>query len=193
MRGLSHDEPEPDAVIDALADAAAPYRVERDVKIVALATQMDDLRADIAKTHDELAKSEATLAAMRAEADMPQARLQRFVQTFVIFFSEQEVLIEPAAVAQGLDALATMLHETNSNLRVVGYADETGSAATNRSQSRRRADKVISMLVERGVPRERLALAPRAYTDVLADSGPGYLRNRRVLFELPYAHEFDIK
>ena len=49
------------------------------------------------------------------------------------------------------------------------------------------------MLVERGVPREKLALVPRSTLAPIADSSLGVGRSRRVVFEQPYDHEFDIR
>ena len=63
----------------------------------------------------------------------------------------------------------------------------------NRAISRKRADRVVAMLVERGVPRERLALVPRSTLDPIADAELDTTRSRRVVFEIPFEGEFDVK
>jgi outer membrane protein OmpA-like peptidoglycan-associated protein len=200
LRGLTADESEPQAVVDAIAPAAIPYAAVRDVKVVVLAPQAADLQADGAKAGAQLAELQAKVAQAKAaidqwrsETDAPAARLTRFIETFAVFFTEQDALVDPEAAGKGLDELAALLLTTGENLRVVGYADENGSITANRAASRKRADKIVAMLTARGVPREQLALAPRAAATPIADSGLDAARSRRVVFERPYAREFEVR
>jgi outer membrane protein OmpA-like peptidoglycan-associated protein len=191
LRGLTADEAEPQAIVEAIERDAKPYRTERDVKVVVLAPQAADLQADGARSGAHLAEMRVALDRLRAEADAPAAKLRRFIDGFAVFFTEQDTIVDRPAVIAGLDELAALLKATNEGLRVVGYADESGSPASNRAASRKRADKIVSMLVQRGVAREKLALVPRSTFDPIADTGLDAVRSRRVVFERPYAREFD--
>lgn len=207
LRGLAANDAEPQAVADAMASAAAPYRVEREIQIVALAAQTQELRAGETRAAATLQEALAQIDALRAELrqtraafdrlaaehDSPRAKLQRFVETFAVFFSDSDTLLNPAAAAAGLDELAALLKASDSGLRVVGYADDVGATVSNRSASRKRADKIVAMLVERGVPRGKLALVSRSTLNPIADSTLDTIRSRRVSFELPFAGEFDVR
>jgi outer membrane protein OmpA-like peptidoglycan-associated protein len=207
LRGLAANEAEPQAVVEAIARASAPYRVERDVSIVALASQTQDLRAgetraaatlqeaqaQIETLRAELEEARAALGRMTAAHESPTAKLRRFVESFAVFFSDSDNFVNPAAAAAGLDELAALLKASDSGLRVVGYADDIGATVSSRSASRKRADKIVSMLVERGVPRQRLALVSRSTLNPIADSALDTIRSRRVSFEVPYAGEFDVR
>jgi outer membrane protein OmpA-like peptidoglycan-associated protein len=193
LHGLAANENEPQRVLDAIAPAAAPYRVERDVVVLAPASALAESQRLIAQLQDELTQTRAALERLNAQTENPSVRLHRLIENFAVFFTKQDNLADPAAAVAGLDELAKLLVSAGEGLRVVGYSDESGSAITNSAVSRARADKVISMLVERGVPREKLALVPRSTLAPIADSSLGVGRSRRVVFEQPYDHEFDIR
>jgi len=177
------------------------------VKVVVLAPQAADLQANGARSGEMLeaareqiselrrsvADAQAAIERLRNENISPAARLKRFVETFAIFFTEQDTLVDPDAAAAGLDELARLLKASGESLRVVGYADESGSPASNRAASRKRADKIVAMLAERGVPREKLALVPRSTLNPIADTGLESARSRRVAFERPFAREFEVR
>jgi outer membrane protein OmpA-like peptidoglycan-associated protein len=197
LRGLTADEEEPRAIVDDIAPWARPYRAELDVKVVVLAPRAADLQTNGERAGarigslDEQARE--TRAALELLRDAPAVKLRRLVDSFAIFFTEQDNVVDPAAVLSGIDDLAALLKATGTNLRVVGYSDETGSSSSNRSISRKRADKIVSMLTERGVARDKLAIVPRAALYPIADTGLEAARSRRVAFEIPYAREFDMR
>jgi outer membrane protein OmpA-like peptidoglycan-associated protein len=200
LRGLAANETQPQAIVETLAPVAKPYRVEKEVSIVALASQAEEMRAGEARAVATLQEAQKQIEILNAEVnrlttlyDSPRAKLQRHISSFAVFFAEQDNLLDAAAANKGLDELADLLKSSDVNLRVVGYADEVGSANLNRSISRRRADKIVNMLVERGVPRQRLALVPRAAFDPISDVTLDAVRSRRVVFELPFVGEFDLR
>ncbi len=197
LRGLSADENEPQKIVDAIAPAASPYRAERDIMTLATASTMRErarqAAAELERLNSEVARSKASLEQLRAENDAPSLKLHRMIERFAIFFTEQDNLVAPAAVNAGLDALAELLKSSGEGLRVVGYADDVGSAVSNRAISRRRAEKVVGLLVERGAAREKLAIVPRSTQDPIAESEVGAARSRRVAFERVYDGEFDIR
>ena len=197
LRGLSSNEDEPQRVVDAIAPAALPYRVARDIKTVATTAGLQEegqkTSAQLTRLQSELEQSKASLDRLRAELDATPLRLHRLIDRFAIFFTEQDSLVDPAAANAGLDEMANLLKSSGDGLRVVGYADDGGSAASNRAVSRQRAEKVVAMLVERGVAREKLAIVPRSTLVPIAESGVGAARSRRVAFERVYDGEFDIR
>jgi outer membrane protein OmpA-like peptidoglycan-associated protein len=197
LRGLSSNEDEPQRVVDAIAPAALPYRVARDIKTVATTAGLQEegqkTSAQLTRLQSELEQSKASLDRLRAELDATPLRLHRLIDRFAIFFTEQDSLVDPAAANAGLDEMANLLKSSGDGLRVVGYADDVGSAASNRAVSRQRAEKVVAMLVERGVAREKLAIVPRSTLVPIAESGVGAARSRRVAFERVYDGEFDIR
>ena len=190
LRGLSVDENEPQIVLDAIAPAVLPYRVERDIKTVATtATAQEESQ----RAQARLAGLQSELDRLHAEMDSAPLRLRRLIDHFAIFFTEQENLVDPAAANTGLDEIATLLKSSGDGLRVVGYADDVGSATTNWVVSRRRAEKVVNMLVERGVARDKLAIVPRSTLVPIGESGVGAPRSRRVAFERVYDGELGIR
>jgi len=201
LRGLAANEEEPQAVVDAIAPAAAPYKVERGVAVVALAQETAHLKAAETRAREILKEARAEIDALRAELKDARAiskadardKLRRLSQSFAVFLSERDNIIDPSATEAKLDELAELLKLTGSDLRVVGYADKAGSAGVNRALARKRADMIVAKLVERGVPRARLAPVGRATLDPIADADLEKSRSRRVVFEIPFDGEFDVK
>jgi outer membrane protein OmpA-like peptidoglycan-associated protein len=182
LRGLAGGEADPEAIVREISPACEPYRAMTDVVAVATVGQMQALK-------DELDETRASLRRMIAEQEEPRAKLRRFTDSFAVFFTELDTLLDPAAAAAGLDELASLIKASGEGLRVVGYADDVGTATRNRVVSRKRAEKVVAMLVERGAPRDRLALVYRSSNNPIVDPNAG-LHSRRVSFEAPYVGEF---
>ena len=189
LRGLCASEADSRSIADAITPDAFPYAVERDVKLV---STQDDARREatrIAQLDATLDEARAALAVLRAEQDSAPAKLHRLEGSFAVFFTTHDNLADPASAGAGLDELARLLKLSGEGVRVVGYADEVGTPELNRTISRQRTDKVVAMLVERGVPRERLVSAARATLDPIASNASGATRNRRVVFERLYEGE----
>jgi outer membrane protein OmpA-like peptidoglycan-associated protein len=147
---------------------------------------------EIAQLRSQLAETLSSLGEIRRQADSEPAKLRRFIDNFAVFFARDDTLANPAAVRAGLDELAGLLKSTGEKLRVVGYAEEAGSVGVKSITSRRRAEKVVSMLVERGVLRENLAAVARGRLSPISDFSTGAPRSRRVVFERPYQGEFEL-
>lgn len=83
-------------------------------------------------------------------------------------------------------AIATMLEEMakrpEPEVSVIGHTDGTGNSADNDALSLQRAERVKQMLVERGVPAERIDTAGRGWREPLVPTATGVdePRNRRV-------------
>ncbi len=196
LRGLAANTQEPQALVEALTTVAEPYRIEQDVSVVALAAQAEALKTGETRAAATLQEAQQQIDALRAElrqAGGGRAQLRRYIEDFAVFFTDQDKLVNAAATGAKLDELAALVKAADANLRVVGYADEVGSPTLSRAISRQRADKVVAMLLERGVRRERLSLVPRSTLNPIADTGPDVARSRRVVFELAFSDEFDLK
>lgn len=200
LRGLAANEEAPQAVVDAIAPVAGPYKVEKGVSVVALARETADLKAREKRARETLKQAQAEIDALRAELKEAHAasggareKLRRLTQSFAVFFDKRNEILDPSATDARLDELAELLKSTGSNLRVVGFADEAGSSAFNRALSRKRAEKVVALLVARGAPRVRLAAVGRGAANAIGESEVDKSRGRRVIFEIPFEHEFDVK
>lgn len=69
----------------------------------------------------------------------------------------------------------------NAQVQLVGYTDNTGTPDANQALSQNRADAVKSMLVNQGVPAERISTQGQGQNNPVAsnDTEAGRLRNRR--------------
>lgn len=99
----------------------------------------------------------------------------------VLFASNKDALL-PAAqerLGQVADALKT---QDDHKIVVEGHTDSQGSAASNQGLSERRAQSVVTFLVSRGVPTEKIRAQGLGPTRPVADntSVEGRANNRRV-------------
>ena len=74
MRGLAVDESEAQAVLEEIAPAALPYRIERDLKLVVLESENQRV---VAKLQAALAETKAAVEALRAQAGGAGAPAER--------------------------------------------------------------------------------------------------------------------
>ncbi len=82
-----------------------------------------------------------------------------------------------------LDQFASGLREQpNTEIRIVGHTDSTGSDAINNPLSTQRAASARDYLVDRGVDSRRIQISGRGSYEPIADNGTdaGRSRNRRV-------------
>lgn len=195
LRGISPNESTAQSVLDAVAPDAYPYSVARDIIVLTPLSDSQRAAAGIANLDAALAQTRAELTELRAQSQSAPMQLRRLIEHSAIFFTVQDNLADPAAANAALDALARLLKTTGEGLRVVGYADEIGTQELNRNVSRLRAEKIVAMLVARGVPREKLSIAARSTLVPIADSGLNAvtMKNRRVVFERLYDGELDVR
>lgn len=83
-----------------------------------------------------------------------------------------------------LDRLAQQLNETGKRVRLVGFADESGTTPLNEVLSKRRAESVKAYLILRGVPADRIQTEGQGVQAPVADNATqeGRAQNRRVEF-----------
>ncbi|QRE75334.1 hypothetical protein [Methylobacterium aquaticum] len=128
------------------------------------------------------------VARLEARTDTPLQRLEDAVRRTAIFFGPDATYRDPAAAERDLAILAAALAAVEgARLRIVGYADGTGTPRANLEAARLRAERITADLERRGIPRSRL---------VVVNSRPPYpitdervTGNRRVVFELAYRAE----
>ncbi|MEO0619208.1 MAG: OmpA family protein [Pseudomonadota bacterium] len=115
--------------------------------------------------------------------------LTAFVMRNGIFFQNGTRFREEAIAKRTLDRLAALLRETDTRLRVIGYADLRGRADSNRGLATNRAEAVVAALVSRGIAENRLIIAERSAERMLSTVDGPEGGNRRVEFELPLTGE----
>jgi len=83
-------------------------------------------------------------------------------------------------------AVNAALSRSGSDIVVTGYTDTTGSAAQNDLLSRRRADQVRQLLIDRGFPEGRIQAVGRGERNLATPTADNVAeaRNRRVTIEV---------
>ncbi|SFU99415.1 OmpA family protein [Methylobacterium sp. 174MFSha1.1] len=171
------------ATLDRRTDAVEGSVNEARTRLGSLETRTEAVEA----TLPTLAPREA-VARLEARTDTPLQRLEDAVKRTAIFFGPDATYRDPEAAERDLATLAATLKAVEgARLRIVGYADGTGSQRANLEAARLRADRITADLERRGIPRARL---------VVVNSRPPYpitdervTGNRRVVFELAYSAE----
>ncbi len=168
-------------------DAAGP-------SLVAMGERVGDLRDAVALTDTALSsldlKAGTGVRAMTLLQN-PVRQLDDWVRSNAIFFTSGAEYASASDAEQALDTLAGHLARVPGRpLRVIGYADDTGSLETNRRVATERARIVTGALEARGISADRLIALGRAgpETAISSRNGPGS-PNRRVQFELAFPGE----
>ncbi|QPF84574.1 OmpA family protein [Bradyrhizobium genosp. L] len=172
------------ASLDQIRDATAAQAKAAAAQNTGLAAQYDKLGEQVGK----LGEQSATLAAI---ADGPAARLDRYVAATAVFFvNKSDEFLDKDQAEQQLRELAGLLANNDLRVRIVGYADQSGTEGANKTLARKRAEQVMRSLTAFGIEPTRLILVSRAatmpITDQLDAAGGG---NRRVSFETVYRSE----
>jgi outer membrane protein OmpA-like peptidoglycan-associated protein len=100
-----------------------------------------------------------------------------------IHFDVDRDTLRPDAAPQIAEIGRLLVREPSMRVRVVGHTDAQGSAAHNADLSRRRAQRIVDVLVrEHGIARSRLAPEGRGASEPVADNATeaGRAQNRRV-------------
>jgi outer membrane protein OmpA-like peptidoglycan-associated protein len=223
VSGIEPGQIETAPLLDALAAAAAPYRIVDRIGRVTGPEQLAASQAAAASLQQTLARLQASLdqmrdamaaqsksseqqvaglsqqyaklgeqyAALQSVVDSPVARLDRFIASTAVFFiNNSDEFVDNDQVAQQIRELAGLLANNDLKVRIVGYADQSGTEGANRTLGRKRAEHVMRQLTALGVEPSRLTLVSRAatmpITDRLDTTNGG---NRRVAFETVYRAE----
>ena len=230
VSGIEPSQVETAPLIDALAAAAAPYRVENRIGLVSAPEQLAASQAGVAGLQQTLARLQASVdqmreamaaqtkagdqqsaalkaqydklgeqyarlseqsAALQSVVDSPAARLERFIASTAVFFTNNsDEFLDNDQAAQQLQELAKLLANNDLRVRIVGYADQSGTEGTNKALARKRAEQVARRLTALGVDPSRLILVSRAATMPITDRIDTTVGgNRRVSFENVYRAE----
>ena len=133
---------------------------------------MDNQERDM---RDALAASEA--AAIRREGDLLAVSLKGDVT-----FDYDSATVRPGLYSE-IDRISKVLIKyPDTVIRVEGHTDSTGSESYNMDLSRRRADSVMNIIMQRGVPATRIETLPYGENMPIADNNTeaGRAMNRRV-------------
>ncbi len=138
---------------------------------------------------DRLLELENRLRALSPSPPTARQKLEAFIRSNVIFFSNDSEFRDAVETARVLDELASLARETNVLIRVVGYTDEAGGANRNAPLAQARAERVVADLVARGVPLDNLIAVGRPSAVLLAQGSGPDSPNRRAEFELGFNGE----
>lgn len=188
-----------DGRLDGLSEGLA--RIEHDAEALASRQEIEAARAHLASLEARMEKADAERARLATREDVaraetrlgerlntPTRRLEDIVHRTAIFFGPDATYRDPEAAERDLSALAAALAAVDgARLRIVGYADGTGTGRANLEAARLRATRITTDLEQRGILRARLVVVtsrpPLQITDERITG------NRRVIFELVYAAE----
>jgi outer membrane protein OmpA-like peptidoglycan-associated protein len=155
-----------------------------------------EMDAKLQSLTKELAALSAGSAEQRAarpgalpEASSPDQDLAAWAARNAIFFGDQTQFRDPLTARRQLSELKDLLAGTTVRLRLIGYTDPLGDTENNNRLALERAKAIAGELDKIGIPASRLILAGRAKEGRIAsDQGPDSA-NRRVEFQLAFAHE----
>lgn len=168
------------AGVGALAGAA----IGRDAKGAAIGAGVGALGGYVWSKHMEqkkLAMERATMGSGVAVTQTADNQLKLNIPADVSFDTGRAD-IKPN-MRPILDQFASGLsNQPNTEVRIIGHADATGSDATNDALSLQRAQATRSYLASRGVDPNRIVVAGRGEREPIADNTTeaGRARNRRV-------------
>lgn len=192
--GVQLPAPVPASVVDGAE--ALTLAADRIVTLVAMLEQrrtVVPVVKEIGTVRDNMAERiadlERRLEQLRPPPPSPRELLAAFARDHAVFFGTEADYRDATAAARALDALAPLVKAAGTSLRIVGYTDETGSAARNSPLAQARADRVLADLVARGVPRAMLIPVGRANGVNLAPGTGADSPNRRVQFEIAFDGE----
>jgi outer membrane protein OmpA-like peptidoglycan-associated protein len=184
----------------AEADAAAKKKAEMDAMTGRATTaevtlaQVEAARKALAAEKDQLEKEKAAIAAERdALAKRLTGTMGMIMETREsargavmslpgISFDTGMATLKPSAQITLAKLAGLALVFPNVNLRVEGYTDSTGQAATNQKLSEARAKSVSDFLKSQGIAETRLAFQGLGPAYPVADNATteGRAKNRRV-------------
>jgi len=102
--------------------------------------------------------------------------------SFTLYFVEGKDELTPESQAQLESVFAELKRRPLPDIAVIGHTDTVGSLDFNDKLSRARADRMRELLIERGLPGERIQAAGRGKRELLVptEDNVSEPRNRRV-------------
>ncbi|MBB3609911.1 OmpA family protein [Rhizobium sp. BK602] len=172
--------------------AAAAAAESKDQQYASLNKQYVDLQArlqaSIAEARSAIVSEAESrhqqYAGLQAIADSPAQRLGRFLATTAIFFGKGDEFVDVGEAERQIGQLAALLSGNDLRIRIVGYADESGSEQSNKVLAGKRAEAVAQRLKALGIEPARLFVVSRSAAMPISDRmDAGGSANRRVAFE----------
>jgi OmpA-OmpF porin, OOP family len=107
-------------------------------------------------------------------------------QRYTVFFEVGGTTLTPASQQIMTEALAAALARSGGDIVVTGHTDTKGSGESNDQLSRRRAQEVVQLFVERRFPANRVEAVGRGERDLAVPTADEVdePRNRRVTIEV---------
>ncbi|MET3497864.1 OmpA family protein [Variovorax boronicumulans] len=107
-------------------------------------------------------------------------------QNYTVFFEVGGTTLTPASQQVMNEALAAALARSGGDIVVTGHTDTKGSGESNDQLSRRRAQEVVQLFVERKFPANRVEAVGRGERDLAVPTADEVdePRNRRVTIEV---------
>ena len=145
--------------------------------------------AVIGKKMDKQAAELAEIEGAQVEKINEGEAIKVTFESGILFATNSSTL--NTASRESLEKFATsLINNPDTDVKVYGHTDSTGSDAINNPLSERRAESVYNFLISRGVAGNRIVSAGFGSTDPIADNATvtGRAQNRRVeVFILPNA------
>ncbi|MGO4711734.1 OmpA family protein [Bradyrhizobium sp. 2TAF24] len=209
VSGIEPSQVEIAPLIEGLTQAAAPYRVVNRIGVLPGLEAFAALRSDVAALQRSAAEVQVAAAetrtmiaeetksrslqdarldeqqaGLKSVVDRPAERLNRFIASAAIFFGNSDEFLNGDDAARQIRDLAALLAGNDLRVRIVGYADESGSDAGNKVLGRKRAEQVMRRVASLGIEPSRLFVVSRSASNPITDRvGVSVGGNRRVTFE----------
>ena len=106
------------------------------------------------------------------------------IVTYAITFDTGKTTLKPEADVEINRIKGIMDQDPSLKFEVQGHCDNTGSDAVNDPLSQKRAEAIVTRLVELGISKDRLIAVGKGSHEPIADNGTdeGRAKNRRVEF-----------
>lgn len=103
-------------------------------------------------------------------------------RSYVLYFQEGGNELTPESQADFLKVRAEIIERAAAEVMVIGHTDRVGSGPANDALSLKRAEAVRSLLVEAGIPADKLEVAGRGEREPLVPTADevAEAKNRRV-------------
>ena len=163
----------------------------RGEKVDALSSDLRSSRAQVKRLEKDvsaLAKDNDTLGEDLRELQSvarPEflSLLQAGIEMDLLFRTDEHVLRE--ATGERLQVMAaTLASMKDIHIKLDGFADERGDSAYNQKLSQLRAEYVRDVLVNSGIPAERIELTAHGESDSADDTADSYALERKVSMTL---------
>ena len=103
-----------------------------------------------------------------------------------VYFDTDKATIRPESLGVLRDVADRLDDRSNVRVRVIGHTDSRNTAAYNMDLSQRRAEAVVSFLIEQGISADRLVPVGRGESEPVANNRTeeGRAQNRRVEYRV---------